>query len=247
MIKRLKFNSSLRTTPAIASVVLLLLLCHPIARAQSDDTHGLVLRGKITKIRTDRSHKGYVDLWLDVNFEFVNTGSEPVIMMRPWEKDGFWHGGSAIATTLENARSYRYVFSTGAWLSLSHDEGHRRLAQQLDQPAPPEKLTRTLAPGTSWTWQTSVMIPFEEKTQRSYKPNWEEMKTHQSPLWLSLSFEMWPFNTELFKPNLASRLQKRWRKFGYLWIGEKVYGRMHLARLASEHIELDWNAALAQQ
>jgi len=55
---------------------------------------------------------------------------------------------------------------------------------------------------------------------------------------------MWPFNTEYFKPNLAVKLQKRWREFGYLWIGEKN-GRMHLARLVSEPIELDWNAALS--
>ena len=57
---------------------------------------------------------------------------------------------------------------------------------------------------------------------------------------------MWPFNVENFKRNLGSKLQKRWRKFGYLWIGEQIYGRMHLARLLSEPIELDWKAALAQ-
>ena len=70
------------------------------------------------------------------------------------------------------------------------------------------------------------------------------MKTQSTPLWLRVSFEMWPFNTEYFKPNLAVKLQKRWREFGYLWIGEKN-GRMHLARLVSEPIELDWNAALS--
>jgi hypothetical protein len=52
---------------------------------------------------------------------------------------------------------------------------------------------------------------------------------------------MWPFNVENFKPNLAARLQKRWAKFGRLWIGEGD-GEIHLARLTSEPIELNWAA-----
>lgn len=46
-----------------------------MASAQSDDTHGLVLRGKILKIRNDRSQKGAVSLHLDLGLEFANTGS----------------------------------------------------------------------------------------------------------------------------------------------------------------------------
>jgi hypothetical protein len=229
-----------------ACFVLFLAFCHPIATAKADDTRGLVLRGKILKIRTDRTHDGYVTLVLDLSLEFFNAGSAPVIVMRPWDAEGFHHGASSLATTLENAQSHRYFFGGGGWLSTSIDDFHRRLADDLDQATPPERLTRTLTPGTSWHWQTSVRIAFEENNPRAYSVTWEEMKTHSSPLWLRLHFEMWPFNVEHFKPNLASKLQKRWRKFGYLWIGEKTSESVHLARLASEPIELDWNAALIQ-
>lgn len=46
-------NWTSRTIRPIGCVVLLLLLCHPAVRAQADDTHGLVLRGKVVKIQTD--------------------------------------------------------------------------------------------------------------------------------------------------------------------------------------------------
>jgi hypothetical protein len=66
----------------VACVVFLL---HFITRwvAQSEDTHGLLLRGKVLKVRTDRSYKGYVDLKLDLSLDFSNEGSAPAIIMRP--------------------------------------------------------------------------------------------------------------------------------------------------------------------
>jgi hypothetical protein len=230
----------------VAGVVFLLALCHPLANAQSEDTHGLLLRGKVLKVQTDRSYKGYVDLKLDLSLDFSNEGSAPAIIMRPWHEQDYWHGGSLIATTLQNAQTHKYLFADGIWESISSDDSYLRLARALDQPRPPEQLTMILKPGSSWNWRTSVTIRFEENTHWRYPrlPTWEEMKTQPSPLWLRVSFEMWPFNAEYFKPNLAPKLQKRWREFGYLWIGEKN-GRMHLARLVSEPIELDWNAALS--
>jgi len=168
-------------------------------------------------------------------------------MMRPWEDDGFWHGGSTLSTTLQNAKSNAFLFDVAAWESTSRDDGYQRLSQGLDQPTPPPTLTRVLKPGESWDWQTTVNLRFEATTNHRYPrvPTWEEMKTQPSPLWLRVSFEMWPFNVENFKPNLAAKLQKRWRKIGLLWVGDK-FGPKHHARLASEPIELEWRAALTR-
>jgi hypothetical protein len=232
---------------SLVCAVLLLAVCHPFAMAQADDTRGLLLHGKVLNIRTDRSQKGYVDLFLDLSLEFYNAGSAPVIFIRPWHGQDFWHGGSFIATTPQNVQSQSYLFSVEMWESISRDNSYRRLAQDLDQASPPERLTKTLVPGSSWNWRTSVQIRFDENTHWRYpsRPSWEDMKTQPSPLWLRVSFEIWPFNAENFKPSLATKLQKRWRKFGYLWIGKKN-GRFHLARIVSEPIQLDWNAAISQ-
>jgi len=96
----------------VAWVVFLLALYHPLASAQSEDTHGLLLRGKVLKVRTDRSYKGYVDLKLDLSLDFCNEGSAPAIIMRPWHEHDYWHGGSLIATTLQNAQTHKYLLPT---------------------------------------------------------------------------------------------------------------------------------------
>ncbi len=226
-------------------VVVFLFVACPLIRAQSNDAHGLVLRGKALKTWTDRSRANYVDLRIDLSLKFSNTGTAPIIMMRPWHDGEFWQGGSMLATTLQNAQSNAFVFDDAAWESISGDDAYRKLSRDLDQREPPPTLTRVLKPGESCDWQTTVTLRFEATTNHRYPrvPTWEEMKTQPSPLWLRVSFEMWPFNVEYFKPNLAAQLQKRWRKIGWLWIGYK-FGRMHLARLASEPIELNWHAVL---
>lgn len=236
---------------SLACLVLLLAACHPLAKAQSDDTRGLLLTGKVLNIRTDRSQKGYLDLWLDLDLAFYNAGSASVIVMRPWDGPGFWHGGSYLATTTQNVKSHRYLFRVDMWESISRDDSYRRLAQDLDQASPPERLTRILEPGSSWKWQTSVMIRFDLSAHGRYRsiptsiPTWDEMKVQPSPLWLRVAFEIWPFNTENFKPNLAAKLQQRWLKSGYLWIGQANEKR-HLARIVSEPIELDWKAVVSR-
>jgi hypothetical protein len=226
-------------------VIVVLFIACSIVRAQGNDSHGLVLRGKVLKTLTDRSQANYIDLRIDLSLNFSNAGTAPIIMMRPWQDERFWHGGSTLATTRQSAQSNSFVFDDAAWKSISGHDGYRKLSRDLDQREPPPKLTRVLKPGESWDWQTTVTLRFEASTNHRYPrvPTWEEMKTEPSPLWLRVSFEMWPFNVEYFKPNLAAQLQKRWRNVGWLWIGYK-FGRMHLARLNSEPIELDWRAAL---
>ena len=69
---------------------------------------------------------------------------------------------------------------------------------------------------------------------------WEEIKRQTAPLWLQLSYEMWPFNVENFKPNLGEILQKRWQSHGLLYLEEKGE-RYSSAILTSEPIELPLN------
>ena len=211
--------------------------------AQSE-AHGLELRGTVMRTSRVRPTPRYVEIKIDLNLSFINSGTEPIIILRPWDDGGFWHGASSLARTIDDAKANRSYFSDSAWKSVSGSGEYRKLANDLDQPLPPTSLTMILKTGESWNWQTSVTLRFQD-TPKSYKVPWEEMKSLMSPLWLRVSFEMWPFNVESFKPKLAAKLQKRWRRFGYLWIGASS-GRMHLARLTSEPIELDWRIASTQ-
>jgi hypothetical protein len=228
----------------VYSVFLLLaFFCAPVL---SETPNGLTLQGRVISVRNVREVSRLVEVKIDLRLEFVNKGTAPIIMVRPWKDGGYWHGGSCLSTTLENFSANRCYFSDGKWASLSGSEADRKLADELDNSAPPQSSTRILKPGESWEWETTVNLRFDDNP-RSYKVPWAEMKTLPSLLWLRVTFEMWPFNVELFKPDLAARLQKRWQRFGNMWIGERTGRRMHLARLSSEPIELDWRAAIAER
>jgi len=229
------------TVRGFTSVAVILLILCSFVRAQEHDTHGLILRGKVLRTWTERPQPNYVDLRIELSLTCLNVGKAAIVLMRPCQGETFWHGGSTLA---RNAQSNAIVFDDSAWESISGSDAYRKLSEDLDRREPPPTLTRILKPGESWEWQTTVSLRFEATTNHRYPsvPTWEEMRTQPSPLWLSVSFEMWPFNAEYFKPNLAAHLQKRWRNIGWLWIGHES-GRMHLARLASEPIELDWRAA----
>src|SRR5258708_2326830 len=137
-------------------IITTILLAIQIASARVDDTQGLFLCGKVLKTWTDRSQKGFVALMIDLNFDFANAGPTSLIMLRPWDDRGFWHGGSLLATTLQNAESNTYIFNDGMWQSITRDDADRKLAKDLDQPVPPPGLTRILKPGESWNWRTTV-------------------------------------------------------------------------------------------
>jgi hypothetical protein len=65
---------------------------------------------------------------------------------------------------------------------------------------------------------------------------WEDIKRRTAPLWLRVSYEMWPINVENFKPNLGGILKKRWQSHGLLYLDEKTRSYWS-AILTSEPIE----------
>jgi hypothetical protein len=226
----------------VYSTLLLLFACYNTP-AQPEVPSGLTLSGKVVNVRRLPDEDRYVRMKVGLNLEFVNSGTEPIILIRPWDARGYWHGASCLSTKVDSVRCY---FSDGGWQSLSAGEDERKLANDLDQPAPPPSFTRTLKPGESWEWFSEIQLSFEDNP-KSYKVPWQEMKTLGPTLWLRVSFELWPFNVEVFKPDLAARLQKRWRRYGNMWIGERNGGGMHLARLTSVPMKVDWSAAIASQ
>ena len=101
-----------------------------------------------------------------------------------------------------------------------------------------------LLPRESWSWDTSIQLSFREgnscNLHLGVEIGWEEIKRRAAPLWLRVSYEMWPFNVENFKLNLGGTLQKRWRSHGSLYLDEKI-GRYWKAILTSEPIEISFN------
>lgn len=222
-------------------VLTLLLLGYTLAAGSEGDPPGYVIRGKVIKAEVEAEARGGAACHLTLDLEFVNTASEPVILLQPFPGHAFWVGGKRLAKTYDDAALGRNLLhDSQQWLSLMNTPAYRELAGRLDKPLPPADITHTLKPGEVWKYQTAVDIFFPKN--RDYCSSapcvvGDELMS-LPPLWLTLQLEMWPSNVENFKPDLGGKLSRRWRKAGRLWVGRKG-GGFWFAQMTTEPILLD--------
>ncbi len=205
----------------------------------------LVLTGHVRATRCKPAEQKYISCKIDLSLEFINQGKQPIIILRPYGQFEFFQGGSALALSKTDSEAYHYIYDRQAWPSIYRGEDYRQFAEALDQPAPAANLTRVLAPGQSWKWETTTSLTLNEENTRGglrgTEIGWKEVKKRTAPVWLRVSFEMWPFNVENFKKDLGGKLRKRWAKYGVLYLEEKS-GPYWFAHLTSEPIELDFRS-----
>jgi hypothetical protein len=221
---------------------------HPTTAAESVNPKSelkkgpLLLKGKVLAVRCRWRDEKYIECKTDLSLDFSNIGSEPVIILQPHGEYVFWHGGTSLALTRADSEAYIYVYRTSAWPSIYTTPMYSQLAEMLDQPLPSPNVTRVLKPGESWIWKTTVSFSFNEENNCDgdvgVEIGWKEIKKLSTPLWLEVSYEMWPFNVENFKKNLGEKLRERWKTYGALYLEERSGGYGH-ANLTSEPMELD--------
>lgn len=203
----------------------------------------LRLTGSVRKVSCSKD-TNYIRCKVDVNLTFTNTGSASLIILQPQGEYELWHGGTTLALSEKESHANSLVYEFGAWPSVYKFPMYKNLANLLDQSVPPAGITRVLPSNASWNWDTSIKLSLQERNSCNQhvgvEIGWEEIKKLTAPLWLRLSYEMWPFNAENFKPNLGGILQKRWQRYGLLYLDEKR-GRHWHSILTSEPIELPLN------
>lgn len=199
----------------------------------------LLLTGSVQKTSCSKD-ADYVRCNVDLGLKFTNTGSTPLIILQPQAEYDFWHGGTSLALSQEDSRTGSFVYDANAWPAVYEFPRYQNLASLLDQSAPPTGITRVLPPNASWNWDTSITLALKEgntcNQHVGVEIGWEEIKRRTASLWLRVSYEMWPFNVENFKPNLGGILKKRWQSHGVLYLEEKS-GKYWHASLTSEPIE----------
>ena len=203
----------------------------------------LLLTGSVRKISCAKD-ADYVRCTVELNLKFTNTASTPLIILQPQGEYTFWQGGRYLALSEEESRANSFVYNVRGWPSVYETPMYQNLANLLDQSTPPTGITRVLPPNASWSWDTSITLNLQEgntcNQHVGVEIGWEELKRRTAPLWLRVSYEMWPFNVENFKPNLGGILQKRWQSHGLLYLDEKS-GKYWSAILTSEPIEFTLN------
>ena len=213
------------------------------ARQKEATEANLILTGKVLGVSCSRLDKTYIECRANLDLTFSNKGNRPVIMLQPFGEDGFWHGATALALSQANSEKYSYVYSNAAWPSIYTFPIYQQLAESLDKPSPPPDATRVIKPQESWIWSTPVQFRLYVENHCDMfvgvEIGWNQIRKLSSPLWLRVSYELWPFNVENFRKNLGGKLRKRWEAFGVLYLEEKKSGRYWQAILRSEPIELD--------
>jgi len=211
--------------------------------AQASRAGNLRLTGSVRNISCSRDAE-YVRCDVALNLKFTNVGSPPLIILQPQGDYEFWHGGSSLALSERDSRTHSLVYDLNHWPSVYQSPEYQKLASLLDQSAPPGGITRVLPANASWNWETSIPLVLQEGNSCNQhvgvEIGWEEIKRRPAPLWLRVSYEMWPFNVENFKPNLGGVLRKRWQNQGMLYLEEKS-GRYWHAMVTSEPIEFPLN------
>src|ERR1044072_473500 len=235
------------------SVILFLVLavCSGVARDKkiASDNHGLVVRGEVLGLV--REHKDdRILIHVKLNTRFTNQGTQPIILFKPAvdaHRSGYWLGGWSLYLTEEKAKQKDPIFADGYWESISGSDFYRNLSNKLDVEAPPSEQTKILAPNETWEFPDQFQIYFESEkhTRIPEHRTWEEMQEFSPRLWLSISYEISPWNVEYFKPNLIRKLSKRWKQFGSVLVESNRDDRLNNFVISSEAMPIDFSQAVA--
>lgn len=203
----------------------------------------LLLTGKVLATSCERTETKYVRCKIELSLDFVSQSNQPIIILQPHGEYEFWQGARLLALTKAESEAHDYVYRAAAWPSFYKTDLYRELARELDQAIPPANLTRVIAPGDSWNWKTTIQLGLAADNTCSESTGveigWKEIKKLSSPVWLRVSYEMWPFNVENFRKDLGGQLRERWKKHGTLYLEEKN-DQFWFAHLTSEPISLDF-------
>ena len=209
---------------------------------------GLIVSGRVTDLQIDHSKKGYVVFDVQLAMEFKNESSQPIILFKPntnnsYFGDGYYLGGKSLSLT-ENEKHF---FAYGAWESVMGSPFYRDLASKLDTKTPSGDYTKILQPNEIWSFADKTEIVFNEKKEKYpssvFDKSWEEMKELPSKLWLTVDYELNPWNVEFFKPKLLRKLKKRWKGFGNVPIDENEDGSFSHFGISSEPMMIDFSEA----
>lgn len=189
--------------------------------------YGTVLNGEITDDGSDS-----VKLTLSLKLNFKNAGSEPVLLL----KHDFEMVEHEITASRSDAAGAKYLFRLVGYPSIDRGPEWGELRKSVNKRAPPTDVIRILAPNETWSLETTTWFYIGKETNidRDSKP-WKTIR-EASPVWLQVTFELWPKNIEP-RPERGERdfgkmLQHRWRRVGEL----------QLENLTSDPMPLDFSS-----
>ena len=171
----------------ILTIFLTICFAKSIFAQCENENCGLVVRGKITNLEIEKQ-KSEILFYVNLDVEFINNGSQPIILFVNEFADGYWLGGWSL---YENTKA---IFSDGYWQSIIGSDSYRKMADKLNVKTPPDESTKILQPKESWKFTGDFRIYFEAEKHTRFPEHktWKEMQGFPSKLWLTISYELSP-------------------------------------------------------
>lgn len=194
----------------------------------------LVLRAKVLESKLDKTNEKYPVVKLKLEVTFTNEGNEPIIILPSFTEFGenrkfmFSCGNSIFGRSAYG----NYLIQRGCALPSVCIGCNENLAKLLDQKSPPPNYTKILKSKESFTLfqESSFGMPLRTS---SGDYGWSEIKDNNWKIDGSVTYSMFPINLGKYGMNFGHKLQKRWRKFGILYVGDTH------SLITSEKFEID--------
>ena len=142
---------------------------------------------------------------MDLSLDFVNTGSKPIIILRPpLEMSPACSGRRSGIGPDEGGFGGANIYLPRTSLAFFYGKAGE-LAGQLDQATPPAGLTRIIQPKETWEWSTQVgfyLGPRAANTGWRTNIGWDEVGRVNRPVWVASGRRDVAFRLERLERNL---------------------------------------------
>lgn len=199
---------------------------YPSLANSSSTLQSLRLVSEVIEVKENAefTDKDYLAFDVKLRLHFINISSKPIILLLGmYDKNEWWIGGNRVARSAEELLAHNFLLNDSYWPSNSStSQKWIGLRSRLSQKVPPSELTCVIAPDKEFAQVANTFLKFRRiASGGDFDKNqpWTVIK-EISPLFLSVTLEMWPINLEPTFPQndhrLGKKLQKQWRDVGNL-------------------------------
>jgi hypothetical protein len=195
---------------------------------------GLVLRGEVAKLDAPKSDENFVEMVAHLNLIFVNTGTRPVLVLKPESTgyEGYVYSIHLSGKPLTGGADNEIQVPS---FLPSRDRSQAWFDRQakMRNAASPDEHFWVIQPGASHSFSAEIWLRFDLKHCNSCFParlSWPEIQNEipkYKEFWLTLDALIWPSNMEAkgVPDELAfgHELQDHWFKVGILETGDRGF------------------------
>jgi hypothetical protein len=202
--------------------------------------YSIIMQNEVKSIELTVDSPSTVKLTITLTQEVVNDGKKPVIFLR----DSVELRGISLGKTPNTYSPQSKLTSEYYGESVNTSLKWKKFQNYLDKPYPPSDKTRILMPNESMKSKSVVNIAFPKETNKGNfsdeRESWANIK-QLATIWMQTSNQVWSLNLEISSKGrdelrFGKKLQKRWKKYGYLW----------LDGIVSEPVRLDLSSAIVK-